>query len=92
MITNQVIDVNGNTAKQIAYWIAFTNNTPQHDVQILYFGHMEEDLVKVGGKWLIKRRNMFNESYPNRAVFYPGLGEKDPSPNPPPAAQAEVKR
>ena len=32
-ITNQVIEVNGDTATQVAYWIAFTNNTPQQDVQ-----------------------------------------------------------
>ena len=46
-IINHVIDVNGNTAKTIAYWFAMTNNTPQKDVQLLYFGHYEDDLVKV---------------------------------------------
>jgi ketosteroid isomerase-like protein len=77
-IINHVIDVNGNTAKTIAYWFAMTNNTPQKDVQLLYFGHYEDDLVKVNGKWLFKKRKVYNESQPNRAVFYPGLGEKDP--------------
>jgi len=77
-IINHVIDVNGNTAKTIAYWFAITNNTPQKDVQLLYFGHYEDDLVKVNGKWLFKKRKVYNESQPNRAVFYPGLGEKDP--------------
>ena len=77
-IINHVIDVTGNTAKTTAYWFALTNNTPQKDVQLLYFGHYEDDLVKVNGKWLFKKRHVFNESQPNRAVFYPGLGEKDP--------------
>ena len=77
-IINHVVDVNGNTAKTVAYWFAFTNNTPQKDVQILYFGHYEDDLVKVNGHWLFKKRKVYNESQPNRAVFYPGLGEKDP--------------
>ena len=77
-IINHVIDVNGNTAKTIAYWFAMTNNTPQKDVQLLYFGHYEDDLVKVNGKWLFKKRHVYNESQPNRAVFYPGLNEKDP--------------
>jgi len=77
-IINHVIDVNGNTAKTIAYWFALTNNTPQHDVQLLYFGHYEDELVKVNGKWLFKSRHVYNESMPNRALFYPGLGEKDP--------------
>jgi|HubBroStandDraft_5_1064220.scaffolds.fasta_scaffold536135_1 hypothetical protein len=77
-IIDHVIDVNGNTAKTIAYWFAFTNNTPQHDVQLLYFGHYEDELVKQNGHWLFKTRKVFNESQPNRALFYPGLGEKDP--------------
>jgi hypothetical protein len=77
-IINHVIDVNGNKAKTIAYWFALTNNTPQGDVQLLYFGHYEDDLEKVGGKWLFKKRHVYNESRDNRAVFYPGLGEKDP--------------
>ena len=77
-IINHVIDVNGNTAKTIAYWFAMTNNTPQKDVQLLYFGHYEDELAKVNGKWLFKKRKVYNESMPNRAVFYPGLGEKDP--------------
>jgi len=73
-----VIDVHGDTAHTIAYWFAITNNTPQHDVQLLYFGHYEDDLVKRHGHWLFKRRRVYNESEPNRALFYPGLGEKDP--------------
>jgi ketosteroid isomerase-like protein len=77
-IINHVIDVNGNTAKSTAYWFALTNNTPQKDVQLLYFGHYEDELVKVNGKWLFKLRKVYNESQPNRAMFYPGLGEKDP--------------
>ena len=60
-IINHVIDVNGNTAKTIAYWFALTNNTPQHDVQLLYFGHYEDELVKVNGKWLFK--SMIAELY-----------------------------
>jgi hypothetical protein len=77
-IINHVIDVNGNTAKTLAYWFALTNNTPQKDVQLLYFGHYEDELVKQNGHWLFKRRKVYNESQPNRALFYPGLGEQDP--------------
>jgi ketosteroid isomerase-like protein len=77
-IVNHVIDVSGNTAKTIAYWFALTNATPQKDVQMLYFGHYEDELTKVNGRWLFKSRKVFNESLPNRSVFYPGLNEKDP--------------
>ena len=57
-IINHVIDVNGNTAKTIAYWFALTNDTPQKDVQLLYFGHYEDELVKRNGQWLIHRRKL----------------------------------
>jgi ketosteroid isomerase-like protein len=77
-IINHVIDVHGDTATTIAYWFAMTNSTPQKDVQLLYFGHYEDELVRVNGHWLFKRRHVYNESQPNRALFYPGLGEKDP--------------
>ena len=77
-ILNHVIDVNGNTAKSVAYWFALTNNTPQKDVQLLYFGHYEDELAKVNGKWLFKKRKVYNESQQNKALFYPGLGEQDP--------------
>jgi len=77
-IINHVIDVDGDTAHTTAYWFALTNNTPQKDVQLLYMGHYEDLLVRVNGKWLFKQRKVFNESRDNRALFYPGLGEKDP--------------
>ena len=77
-ILNHVIDVNGDTAKTVAYWFNITNDTPQKDVQLVYFGHYEDELVKQNGHWLFKKRKVFNESLSNRALFYPGLGEKDP--------------
>jgi len=78
MIINHVIDVHGDTAKTVAYWFNITNNTPQKDVQLMYFGHYEDELVKRNGHWLFKVRKVYNESLPNRLLFYPGLGEKDP--------------
>jgi len=77
-IINHVIDVDGDTAHTIAYWFAFTNDTPQHDVQLLYFGHYEDELVKRDGKWLFRKRVIYNESQNNRKLYYPGLGETDP--------------
>jgi hypothetical protein len=78
MIINHVIDVHGNTAKTTAYWFNITNATPQKDVQLMYFGHYEDELVKRNGHWLFKVRKVYNESLPNKLLFYPGLGEKDP--------------
>jgi hypothetical protein len=77
-IVNHVIDVNGNSAKSVVYWFEITNSSPQKNVQLVYFGHYEDELVKQGGRWLFKLRKVYNESLSNRALFYPGLGEKDP--------------
>lgn len=80
-ILNHIIDVNGNTAKSIAYWFEMTNDTPQKNVQVVYFGHYEDELVKQNGHWLFRVRKVFNESLSNRQLFYPGLGEPDPRRN-----------
>jgi ketosteroid isomerase-like protein len=77
-ILNHVIDVQGDTAKTLAYWFEITNNTPQKDAQLVYFGHYEDELVRRNGHWLFKVRKVYNESLSNRALFYPGLGEKAP--------------
>ena len=77
-IINHVIDVDGDTAHTIAYWFALTNKTPQGDVQVLYFGHYEAELVRRNGRWLFRKRVIYNESRQNRKLFYPGLGETDP--------------
>jgi hypothetical protein len=78
MIINHVIDIDGDHASTIAYWFEFTNNTPQHTVQLFNFGHYEDKLVKKGGKWLFTKRVISNEQGDNRALFYPALGETDP--------------
>ncbi len=79
-IINHVIDVEGDVAHTIAYWFALTNDTPQGDVQLLYMGHYEDELVRQDGGWLFTKRTVSNENQPNRALFYPGLGEVDTRP------------
>lgn len=79
-ILNHVIFVDGDTATERAYWVAFTNQTPQRDVQVLYFGHYESELRRVDGHWLYSHRKIYNESLQNREAFYPALGEHDPRP------------
>ena len=77
-IINHVIDVDGDTAHSTAYWFAMTNNTSHGQIEILFMGHYEDELVREDGQWLFKKRAVYNESRDNRAMFYPGLGESDP--------------
>jgi ketosteroid isomerase-like protein len=76
-IINHVVDVEGDTAHTIAYWFAMTNDTSHGQIEILYMGHYEDELVRRDGRWLFKKRSVYNESRDNRALFYPGLGETD---------------
>ena len=58
-ILNHVIDVTGNTAKSVAYWFEVTNSTPQKNVQLVYFGHYEDELVKQNGRFAELARAQF---------------------------------
>ena len=77
-IINHVITVDGDTATSFAYWFAMHNRTTHGDIQFLYMGHYEDELVRVNGEWKFKTRTVYNESRQNKSLFYPGLGEQDP--------------
>ena len=77
-IINHVITVDGDTATSFAYWFAMTNRTTHGQVEFLYMGHYEDELVRVNGEWKFKKRTVYNESRQNKSLFYPGLGERDP--------------
>src|SRR5512139_503558 len=77
-IINHVITVTGDTATSFAYWFAMTNKTTHGQIEILYMGHYEDELARVGEEWKFKKRVVYNESRDNRELFYPGLGERDP--------------
>src|SRR5690606_32925288 len=77
-IINHVIDVDGDKATSFAYWFAMTNATTHGQIEFLYMGHYEDELARIGGEWKFKKRTVYNESRQNKALFYPGLGEKDP--------------
>ncbi len=66
-ITNQVIKVEGNTAKAFSYWFQATNNTADRRTMVLgLFGHYEDELVKINGQWYFKKRAIYNEGLEGR--------------------------
>jgi len=66
-ITNQVIKVEGNTAKAFTYWFQATNNTADRRTMVLgLFGHYEDELVKIDGQWYFKKRTIYNEGLEDR--------------------------
>ena len=66
-ITNQVIKVEGNTARALTYWFQATNNTADRNTMVLgLFGHYEDDLAKIDGQWYFKKRTIYNEGLEGR--------------------------
>lgn len=66
-ITNQVIQVDGDTASARTYWFQATNNTADRGTMVLgLFGHYEDELVKIDGRWYFKKRTIYNEGLENR--------------------------
>ena len=75
-ITNQAIRVEGDTARAATYWFQATNNTADRHTMVLgLFGHYEDELVKIGGRWYFKKRTIFNEGLEGRHK----AGQKNPA-------------
>lgn len=65
-ITNQVIEVEGDTARAWTYWFQVNNNAADRSASYGLFGHYEDELALIDGEWLFTRRAIFNEGIPNR--------------------------
>jgi hypothetical protein len=64
LITNQVITVEGNTAKAITYWMNYANNADRRQIQWLSFGSWEDEYVKIDGEWFFSLHKIYNEGNP----------------------------
>jgi 3-phenylpropionate/cinnamic acid dioxygenase small subunit len=60
-ISNIVIKVDGNKAAKRSYWFHYSNDNPQRKGIFDGFGHYEDELAKVDGKWLFTKRKIYNE-------------------------------
>ena len=65
LITNQIVEVEGNTAKAVTYWMNYANNADRRQVQWLSFGSWEDEFVKIDGEWFFSLHRIFNEGNPN---------------------------
>lgn len=66
MVTSTMIEVTGDTAKAYSYWFQVSTVNYRRIPEVLGFGHYEDDLVRVDGKWRFKRRQVFNETLDSR--------------------------
>lgn len=61
VIAHKVIRVEGDRAFATSFWYEMANDGPDGKPQIGTFGHYEDELVRVDGKWFFKRRSIRNE-------------------------------
>jgi uncharacterized protein (TIGR02246 family) len=80
IINNMVIKIDGNRAHGVAYWTHMTSG-PDGRGTVDFFGHYEDEMVKVNGEWLFSRRRIYNEAIPEWASQYVNP-VKTPSPPP----------
>jgi uncharacterized protein (TIGR02246 family) len=69
VINNMVIKVDGKKAHGVAYWTHMTSGADGRGT-VDFFGHYEDDMVKVNGEWLFARRRIYNEAIPEWASQY----------------------
>jgi hypothetical protein len=62
MLTNPVIEVRGNRAIAHVIWTGVSNSGIGKPPTVTEQGREDSELVKVGGKWLIKRRYISSDS------------------------------
>jgi hypothetical protein len=68
VITNLVLQISPDHATGRAYWAGYNNDDPQRSPYVESYGHYEDELVKVDGQWLFKKRTIFNELRADRAA------------------------
>jgi SnoaL-like domain len=69
IINNIVVTVNGKKAHGVAYWTHMTSGSNGRGT-VDFFGHYEDDLIKVKDQWLFARRRIYNEAVPEWASEY----------------------
>lgn len=72
-ITNVVLDFDGEHAIGRAYWFELNDDNRDRRPYVGGYGHYEDELRKVDGKWLFTRRKIYNEMMPSRTA-----GPKNP--------------
>jgi hypothetical protein len=69
IINNMVIKIDGDKAHGDAYWTHMTSGKDGRGT-VDFFGHYEDEMVKVSGEWLFARRRIYNEAIPEWASEY----------------------
>ncbi len=80
IISNIVVKIDGDKATGRAYWTHMTTGPTGYGT-VDFFGHYEDELVKVNGEWLFASRHVYNEAVAEWAAL-PGNPVTHTSPPP----------
>ena len=61
LVQHKAIRIEGDRAWNTGLWWEMTNGGPEGSLATPSFGTYEDELVRVGGRWLFKRRKIYNE-------------------------------
>lgn len=60
-ISNFVVRIEGDKATARSLWFEFNNDTADRKPYVGAYGHLEDELKRVDGQWLIAHHQVFNE-------------------------------
>ena len=69
-ITSVVITVDGDRASSRSLWFEIDNDTRLRTPYVGGYGHYEDELSRVDGKWLFTFRKIWNECMADRAASF----------------------
>jgi hypothetical protein len=72
---NSYAEDRANKARSRSYWFHYSNDNPDRKGVFDGFGHYEDELIKVNGKWLFTQRRIYNEGRDSWAY----KGDKSPA-------------
>ncbi len=67
-ISNVVVDFDGDRATGRAYWFELNDDNRDRRPYVGGYGHYEDELRRVDGRWLFTRRKIYNEMLPARTA------------------------
>jgi hypothetical protein len=67
-VSNFVVRIDGDRATARSLWFEFNNDNSERRPYVGAYGHLEDELRRVGGRWLIARHQVFNEQRENMAA------------------------
>jgi ketosteroid isomerase-like protein len=67
-VSNFVVRIDGDTATARSLWFEFNNDGADRKPYVGAYGHLEDELRRVDGQWLIAHHKVFNEQRENMAA------------------------